>query len=379
MSKALTSKPVVAMVGGSDSGASQTFIRLQKDRINAKVNFYANTGRISTTSVNGNKLVTFRNIIRFVNYRKILKGPQSIWETLVATSFVNENTDVVYAQFGTNGVKVLNICKTFGLPLIVHFRGLDSSKKSILKRFRKKYLKLFEYASFVIVVSHDMEDRLVNLGCPREKIVYNPSAPNDTYYRIQPTFSKKLFVGAGRFVDKKAPQNTIRAFMKVLEKHPDAQLILAGSGKLFKQCKELVRQNNLENSVCLPGAFNSEQLEQWFCEATAFVQHSMTAPDGDKEGTPNSISEASLAGLPVISTFHAGIPDVIIDKKTGLLSDEGNIDAMAKNMIWILDNPQEAKKMGSDGKENIRKNFNLTKCIEILDNTIYAASAKHQK
>jgi glycosyltransferase involved in cell wall biosynthesis len=246
----------------------------------------------------------------------------------------------------------------------------------MLKRYGKKYPEMFEYATSVVAVSHDMADRLVSFGCPREKIVYNPSAPNDAYYQVRPTFGKKLFIGAGRFVHKKAPQNTILAFVKVLEKHPDAQLILAGNGKLFKHCKKLVKQHNLENFVYLPGAFNSEQLKQWFSEATAFVQHSMTAPNGDMEGTPNSITEASLAGLPVISTFHAGIPNVIIDGKTGLLVNEGDIDAMAEKMIWILDHPQEAQKMGHAGKENIWENFNLKKCVGILDEIISAAAVK---
>ncbi|MCL2416821.1 MAG: glycosyltransferase [Bacteroidales bacterium] len=364
------SKPIVAMLTG-DKGdrPSQTFIRLQRDKINAKVNFY--TGGIQATCINESKLASVHNIARFANYWKELKRDSlSNCETLIAASFVSENTDVVYAQFGNNGARILNVCKALELPLIVHFRGYDSSRKSMLRKYEKKYLELFEYASLVIVVSHDMADRLVNLGCPREKIVYNPSAPNDVYYHIQPIFNKKLFVGAGRFVQKKAPQNTIRAFMKVLEKHPDAKLILAGGGKLFSYCKKMVKQNNLNNSVYLPGAFTPEQLTQWLSEATAFVQHSITAPNGDKEGTPNSISEASLSGLPIVSTFHAGIPDVIIDRKTGLLSNEGDIDAMAKNMIWILDNPQEAQKMGSAGKENIWRNFNLNKCIGILDEVI---------
>jgi len=365
--------PVVAMLT-LDKGnkPSQTFIHLQKDKINAKVNFY--TGGIQSTRINGNKLATLRNIAHFSNYWKTIGKHLNNRETLIAASFVSENTDVVYAQFGNTGAQILNVCKALKLPLIVHFRGFDSSRKDILKTYGKKYLEMFEYASFVVVVSHDMAERLVSFGCPREKIVYNPSAPNDAYYDIQPTFSKKLFVGAGRFVHKKAPQNTIRAFIKVLEKHPDAQLILAGKGKLSKLCKKIVKQNNLENSVYLPGVFNSEQLKQWLSDATAFVQHSMTAPNGDMEGTPNSISEASLSGLPVVSTFHAGIPDVIIDGKTGLLSNEGDIEAMAKNMIWVLDNPQDAKRMGAAGKENIRENLNIKKCAGILDEIIRTAS-----
>jgi len=374
----LSAKAVVAMINSTNSSRpTHTYIPLQKNGIDAKVNYY--TGGTCPTHINGVKLITPHNIARLENCYKTMKNRLSNVDIFIAASFISEKTDVVYAQFGNTGAKIMDVCKEIGLPLIVHFRGADSSRKDILKKYEKKYVELFEYAAFVVVVSHDMADRLVSFGCPREKIIYNPSAPADAYYHVQPTFSKKLFLGAGRFAHKKAPQNTIRAFTKVLEKHPDAQLILAGGGKLLKLCKKIVKQNNIEKSVCFPGVYNSEQLKKWLSEAAAFVQHSMTAPSGDKEGTPNTISEASLAGLPVISTFHAGIPDVIIDGKTGLLVNEGDIDGMARNMIWVLDNPEEAKKMGSAGKENVWKNFNLKKCVGILDEIIYAAAAKQRE
>jgi len=151
---------------------------------------------------------------------------------------------------------------------------------------------------------------------------------------------------------------------------------LAGEGELLETCKELVKQNHIEKSVFLPGVFNAEQLKLWLKESMAFVQHSITASNGDMEGTPVVVCEASLAGLPVVSTFHAGIPDVIIDGKTGLLVNEGDIEGMARNMIWILDNPEKTKEMGMAGKENIWRNFNTKKHIKVLDEIIYKAARK---
>jgi len=372
----LNKKPIVAMIHCDDGEApSETFIKLQKNNIDAKVNYY--NGGIPPIKINGIDLTTPYIMAQSEIYRqKSNEVSLSHYEILVAISLIDENTDVVFAQFGNVGAEIMEICKKINLPLIVHFHGFDISVKKVIEDYKKKYQEMFEYATYIIAVSKCMKNMLMNLGCSESKIIYNPCGANDAYYNIRPSYNKKLFIGAGRFVPKKAPQNTILAFIKVLEKHPDAQLILAGEGELLEICKKLVKQYRIEESVFLPGVFNAEQLKLWLSEAMAFVQHSITAPNGDMEGTPVVICEASLAGLPVVSTFHAGIPDVIIDGKTGLLVNEGDIEGMAKNMIWILDNPEKAKEIGAAGKENIWKNFNMKKHIKVLDEIIYKTARR---
>jgi glycosyltransferase involved in cell wall biosynthesis len=93
------------------------------------------------------------------------------------------------------------------------------------------------------------------------------------------------------------------------------------------------------------------------------------------EGTPVGILEASAAGLPVISTFHAGIPDVIIHEKTGLLCNEHDYKKMAENMLWVLEHSEESAAMGAAGRKNIKENFSMEKHIgklnEIIEKAIY--------
>lgn len=91
----------------------------------------------------------------------------------------------------------------------------------------------------------------------------------------------------------------------------------------------------------------------------ALIQHSVTAVDGDMEGTPVIILEAAGAGLPIISTKHAGIQDVVIHGSTGFLVDEVAVKEMADFMIKILQEPDLARKMGDAGKQFIANNFTL--------------------
>jgi len=121
------------------------------------------------------------------------------------------------------------------------------------------------------------------------------------------------------------------------------------------------------------GVITPEFYRELLSNSLAFVQHSITADNGDMEGTPVALSEASIAGLPVISTFHAGIPDVIVHGKTGLLSHEHDVEDMANNMLQVLNDKELAKKMGASGKQYMRENFSLDKHIKILQNLLEQA------
>lgn len=85
--------------------------------------------------------------------------------------------------------------------------------------------------------------------------------------------------------------------------------------------------------------------------------------------------EASAAGLPVIATYHAGIPDVIIDGETGLLVAEHDVEAMVEKMLLVLGNKELAKQLGEKGKERIKNNFTMERHLRVIDELIVAIAA----
>ena len=111
-------------------------------------------------------------------------------------------------------------------------------------------------------------------------------------------------------------------------------------------------------------------------QARAFVQHSMTAPGGDSEGTPVAILEASAAGLPVVSTRHAGIPDVVVEGTTGFLVDEGDTDGMARHLVALADDPGLADELGRNAAQHVRQHFTVTHSIGRLARVLEAAAAR---
>jgi glycosyltransferase involved in cell wall biosynthesis len=158
--------------------------------------------------------------------------------------------------------------------------------------------------------------------------------------------------------------------MEVLKKHPGARLLFAGSGPLLPVCRNIVRYHGCGDAVIFLDDVDSQTLQQLYANATGFVQHSITAEDGDMEGTPVSVLEASAAGLPVVSTKHAGIPAVVVDGQTGLLVEEHDVETMAEYMIRLLDDREYAMSLGRQGREFVRNNFSMEKHIGVLNGLI---------
>jgi glycosyltransferase involved in cell wall biosynthesis len=359
----------LALVTNKPYKNSETFIKAQADLLPFSVNFFY-----------GFKLpLQYENMPVYANtfYRKVKN--HLIKEDVIKKTgqlFFKKNIDVVLAEYGMTGTLVLPVCKKLNIPLIVHFHGHDAVRKTILEAYGKQYIEMFNYASKIISVSHEMTKRLIKIGCPENKIVYNPYGPNDSFLELEPKYSKKQFVSIGRFVEKKAPHLTILAFNDVIKKHPDARLVMAGNGVLLDSSKDLVTALGIERNIIFPGYITPKDFKDLLKESVAFIQHSIEAQDGDMEGTPVAILEANAAGLPVVSTYHAGIPDVIIHKETGLLSKERDIKGMANNMLWILEHKDEAMKMGKKGKARIASNFSMKQHIKNLSDIIRSVTSQ---
>jgi glycosyltransferase involved in cell wall biosynthesis len=265
---------------------------------------------------------------------------------------------------------MLNICSDLKIPLLVHFHGYDASQYDIIRNYEIQFKEVFSYASYIFVVSTQMQKQLIKLGCPTEKIVLNIYGPSKLFFTVKPTYNTQQFLSVGRFVDKKAPHLTLLAFRKVVDAFPHSKLLMIGDGPLFGACINIVHALDLSNNVVFLGPKSPDEICEYMKSSLAFVQHSMTANDGDSEGTPIAILEAQAAALPVVSTIHAGIPEVVINHETGLLVHEGDVFGMAMNMIKFINDPSLARNLGESGRSNVIKKFDLKLYLETISNHI---------
>jgi len=147
---------------------------------------------------------------------------------------------------------------------------------------------------------------------------------------------------------------------------------MIGDGPLWDDCRELAKTLGVADSVEFVGSQPHSALQSEMRQARCFVQHSVEAPSGDCEGTPVGILEACASGLPVISTRHAGISDVVVEGETGFLVDEGDVQGMAKHMLRIAQDPGLAAKLGQAASLRIAEHFSIEGSISRLWDIIKA-------
>lgn len=355
----------IAIFSPNQDAYSETFIHAHKN-LNFKIKFY-HSGLLPT------KLEESANLFKFDIFEKIrirIYPTFNLSEHALINSLKREKVDCVLAEYGPTACATLKVVKYLKLPLVVHFHGYDASVTEVLNQYREAYHTVFSYAKAIIAVSEKMKRGLIEQGCPANKITVSIYGPNPVFFENVPLYNTLQFITVGRFVEKKSPYLIIAAFKKVVDEVPNVKLVMVGEGPLLSVCKNLVRALELEKNIEFKGVQSLKQIKALFEESLAFVQHSVVAENGDSEGTPVVILEAQAAALPVISTLHAGIPDVVINNETGLLVEELNTEEMARNMIRFSKEKGLAEKFGKAGRKRVIENFTMEKHLQCLESII---------
>lgn len=291
------------------------------------------------------------------------------WEVTGALLKVFRKTkpDVVLAEWGPTAARVREACSLAGLPLVAHFHGYDASETSVLDRLKKEYQLLFRDAAALVVVSQAMRNKLIELGAPSEKVKVNSYGVDCSYFSgADPAVSSPVFVSVGRFVDKKAPHLVLQSFASVHRDNPDTRLKMIGDGPLLTSCQDLAEGLQIAHAVQFLGWQEAKTIRNTLTQSRCFVQHSVTARNGDCEGLPNTVLEAGACGLPVVSTRHAGIPDAIVEGSTGFLVEERDVCGMASKMKILANDARLAGTMGRAARERAVELYSVEKSISGL-------------
>jgi len=375
---------LICIVTPQKNAYSESFIRAHIELLPGKVKVLY--GWLNAHAEDGRALLTvpWRLLCRATRDMRSILGEKrsedilrSINITALARFFKKKWVEVVLAEYGPTGVAVLPACRLADIPLVVHFHGCDASDKPVLQKYAAAYRSMFPEAGAIIAVSQDMQEQLLALGAPPEKLYLNPCGVNCSIFsQTDPGANPPRFLAVGRFVDKKAPHISILAFQKVAEAYPDARMTMAGDGPLWEACKQLVKALKIDDKVKFTGVLSYSEVQAEMNQARSFIQHSFTPDSGDSEGTPVAILEAGASGLPVVSTRHGGIKESVIHGETGFLVDEGDIDAMAQYMLTLAKDPTLARTMGQRARQHICANYSMEKSIAGLWNIIQSVIAQ---
>ena len=271
--------------------------------------------------------------------------------------------DLIHCQFGTLGLQGLRIKQVLGgqPKLVTSFRGFDATMN--VHNRPEMYKELFAEGELFLPVSHSLKKRIVDQGCPEEKIVVLPSGIDCdklTYARRTVAPGEQVRVMTiGRLVEKKGIAYAIEAMARVIESGRPATYDIVGEGVLRGQLERVIEERGMQTHIRLLGRRTHDETIRLLQSAHMLMAPSITAADGDQEGIPNVLKEAMALGLPVISTRHSGIPELVEDGVSGYLVNERDVDALALRLSYLIDHPEKWAEMGKAGRACVETNYDI--------------------
>ncbi len=313
-------------------------------------------------------LVKQYNLLERTYYFEQIEGNEKMPDAL-------KDVDIIYCQFGVLGKYCLRLIdeKNMDVRLIVCLRGGDAT--SVLQKDPHCYDDLFVKADLFMPVCEYFKKNIIKYGCNPGKIVVNHSAIDCTKFkcraRKKPKDGAIRFIIVATFSERKGIRYVFYALDKLRGKYPNIKLTIIG-GELRKQTKEtnvirsLIKELNLKRHVTLLGFQLHNQVVTELNRAHIFLLTSYTRDSGVKEGIPNSLMEAMATGLPVISTYHGGIPELVKEGVSGFLVPEKNVTMLVKKMAYLIEHPERWGSMGKAGSERVNEEHNKDKAIDKL-------------
>src|SRR6185436_3798725 len=160
-----------------------------------------------------------------------------------------------------------------------------------------------------------------------------------------------------RLVEKKGVEYAIRAAARL--RGVDFHYDIVGDGPLRPGLEQLVRELDVADRVNLLGWKQQTEVVQLLEQAHLLVAPSVTGRDGDQEGIPVAMMEAMAMGLPVLSTQHSGIPELVEDGRSGYLVPERDVDALAEGLKRLLTAPEQWAEMGEAGRRRVEADYDI--------------------
>ena len=294
---------------------------------------------------------------------------------------------LMHAHFAEAASSAVSISDALQIPFVFHLRGgaeMMSDSELRKKAFQLPYLlwrrRLWERSSMFLCVSSFIRDKALQAGFPAHKTRVHYTGIDIT--RFSPSDSpaekdKNLVLYVGRLVAYKGADHLVRAMQTVRLANSDAHLVVIGDGTLRPDLERLAP------SLGVPCQFLGEQpwsvVRTWLERARVFCGPSLTLPDGMSEAFGNVFTEAQAMGVPVVSYRHGGIPETMLDGKTGLLADERDEKQLAANLSRYLSDANFWAYSREWGMRWVRENFDVLKQtakLETLYDEVLGGAAK---
>jgi colanic acid/amylovoran biosynthesis glycosyltransferase len=272
--------------------------------------------------------------------------------------------DAIVAHFGPNGVKAMEMRRAgvFSGPIATVFHGYDMNQHR--RSMRRGYRQLFQDGELFLPINEYFRRRLLNWGAPSGRtMVHHMGVQLDRFpLRSRPSNDDQLhLISIARLVPKKGLAFGIRAAAGLGR---GVRYTIVGDGPERETLASLITRLDAADRIHLAGWKSQSETASLLQQAHVLLAPSVRAPDGDEEGIPLALMEAMATGMPVVSTFHSGIPELVEDGVSGFLVPEANTELLQSRIAWLRDHPTHWDWMGRAGRRMVESLYNAPKLHE---------------
>ncbi len=225
-------------------------------------------------------------------------------------------------------------------PVHLGFIGSDWFKYA-KHGWGRPFLPLLRRADFFTVTGEIMRSEMIEWGFPADRIrVLIHSIDLDAFQINKPDEAEFDFIFVGQLIPRKRVDTILDAFAGVVKVHPKARLCILGGGPLEEELRQQVKSLGLEDVVTMPGLV--KEVPPWVGKSRVLVMAS------DYEGFPFAMVESMCSGLPPITTPVGTIGDFIEDGKNGRLFPIGDVGALKRLMLEVMDDPEHFHRLRAE-------------------------------
>ena len=297
-------------------------------------------------------------------------------------NLLNEDFALVHGHFGP---RILQAAPWLlrGTPVIVSCYGYDVGRLLRDPCRAERYRWAAEQGATFVALAQYMQHKLARLGIPLSQLhLIRLGIDMDVHaFDPRPAPGRPRFVFIGRFVGKKGADVLVDAMARLAnDLNADATLDLIGGGPMEAELRQKVSAAGIEDRVRFVGIVPFERLFDSLHGATALVQPSVTAADGDAEGAPMVLMHAQAAGVPCITTAHSGNPEVLPPDGQQSVVPERDAAALAAAMARMTElSPRQRRSLQISGRRWIEEHYDLRQTVDQCDRLYRTTIEAHEQ
>ena len=288
----------------------------------------------------------------------------------------HQRPSLIHAHFGIEGVYALALAERLEIPLVTTFHGFDATLGTLAMLgspawFRYPLLrrKLAREGDLFLCASSFIRDRLLAMGFPESRTQIHYIGVDCRAIRLREDCEERpVILHVARLVEVKGTRYLLRAFATVARRYDGAQLVIIGDGPLKRPLQALAASAGLRDRVEFLGALPHAEVLSWMRKAAMLVLPGIRTATGRVEGLGMVLLEAAATGLPVIGSRVGGIPECILEGRTGFLVPERDEAALAERMGELLEDTVKRRQMGTAGRALVERRFDIHRQTEALEN-----------